>query len=459
MNNSILKRTQRLQPAGLRMSLLPAGMLLAISVCAACPPSGTPAGSPWVATWGAAMVDTGVDRAPDLTDHTLRLIVHSSVGGSQARIWVSNRFGAGPLRIGAAHIAVSAVARPNGDGQMSSAIIPGTDRVLTFNHQPSVTIPPGATIMSDGVALSVPALSNLAISLYFPDPTLGMTEHRGAQQLSYAAAGNQVNAAALPDDSWTIDSWYFLTGLDVYAPGDSAVVAFGDSITDGNHSTQSANRRWPDDLAARLAADEATRTAGILGVVNSGISGNRVLLDGEGPGALARMNWDILERSGVRYLILFHGINDIEAVERNRQPFGNLEERLEWALSQMAEQAHEHGMLVLGATQMTDCRNRKCAWPEGEKTRNDLNGWIRTAKIFDGVIDFDRVMRDPQYPMQMREEYNSGDYVHPNDRGYQAMADAIDLSLFTAHSAAVKQNGAASPRAAHSVEKTPSQKP
>jgi lysophospholipase L1-like esterase len=390
------------------------------------------------------MVDTGTDRAPDLSDHTLRLIVHSSVGGSQVRIWLSNRFGVEPLHIGEAHIAVSAVAEPDGNVEVSSTIVPGTDRVLTFNGEPSVTIPPGATIVSDPAALNVPPLSNLAVSLYFPHHTLGMTEHGGAQQLSYAVAGNQVSSATFSDASWTIGAWYFLTGLDVYAPGDSAVVAFGDSITDGNHSTQSANRRWPDYLAARLAANDATRKAGVLGVVNTGISGNRVLLDGDGPSAMARMNWDILERSGVRYLILFHGINDIEAVERNRQPFGDLERRLEWSLAQIAEQAHDHGIVVFGATQMTDCRNQQCNWPEGEKTRNDLNDWIRTTKVFDGVIDFDRVMRDPRYPIQMREEYNSGDFVHPNDRGYKAMADSIDLGLFTGNTELSKHTSAPS---------------
>lgn len=440
--NSIPKRIEPLRLTIVHASLC-LGLLLAVPICVACPPSSIPASSPWVATWGTAMVDAGVNRAPDLTDHTLRLIVHSSAGGSQARVWLSNRFGTQPLHIGSAHIAVSAVARPDGNAEMSSAILAGTDRLLTFDHQPSVTIPPGATIVSDSVLMNVPALSNLAISLYFPDHTSGSTEHAGAQQLSYAAAGNQVSAVSLEPNSWTIGSWYFLTGLDVYAPGDSAVVAFGDSITDGNHSTQSANRRWPDDLAARLAENEDTRKAGVLGVVNTGISGNRVLLDGDGPSAMARMNWDILERSGVKYLILFHGINDIEAVERNRQSFGDLEKRLEWALSQIAEQAHEHGMRVFGATQMTDCRNHTCNWPEGEKTRSVLNNWIRTTKVFDGVIDFDQVMRDPQYPIQMREEYNSGDYVHPNDRGYKAMADAIDLSFFTRIPAAAKRKGVA----------------
>lgn len=390
--------------------------------------------SPWVATWGTAMVEAGSKDAPDLSGQTLRLIVHSSVGGSQTRIWLSNRFGTVPLHVGAAHIALSAEANPdvvqNATADMSG-IASGTDRALTFNGSPSVVIPPGATIVSDAAALKVPALSDIAVSLYFPDPTLGTTMHGGAQQISYAATGNVADAADLAGKAWTKSSWYFLTGVDVYAPSSSAVVALGDSITDGNHSTQSANHRWPDYLAARLAESPETKSAGPLGVVNTGISGNRLLLDGDGPSALARLDWDALNRSGVRYLILFEGINDIESVSRNRQPYGDLEERLEWGLTQIAVQAHQHGILVFGATQMTDCRNFTCAWPEGERVRTALNQWIRTTTVFDGLIDFDLATRDPQHPTQLRQEYNSGDFVHPNDAGYKAMADAIDLSLFT----------------------------
>lgn len=391
--------------------------------------------SSWVATWGTAMMD-GNEGPPDLSGQTLRMIVHSSVGGSQARIWLSNRYGLVPLHIGGAEIAVSEKPAPQGDAdeQGMSAILPATKRTLTFAQSPSVTIPPGATIESDPVTLDVPALANLAVSIYLPDHTLGTTLHGGAQQLSYAATGNAMDRTSFditPGAAWTVGSWYFLTGVDVYAPGRSAVVAFGDSITDGNHSTRSANRRWPDYLAARLAGDAATRNAGVLGVVNTGISGNRVLLDGTGPNGMSRMQRDILARSGVRYLILFHGINDIEAVTRNHQPYGSLVKDLEGALTQIAQQAHEHGIVVIGATQMTDCRNFTCTWPEGEKVRNALNEWIRTTDVFDGMVDFDGVMRDPKYPTQMAGPYNSGDFVHPNDTGYKAMADAIDLRLFT----------------------------
>ena len=376
------------------------------------------------------MVDSGSNNAPDLSQETMRMIVHTSIGGPQVRIWFSNRFGTVPLHIEAAHIALSADAVPVPTSDVSM-IRQETDRTLNFDKMTSVIIPPGATIVSDAVTLDVPALANLAVTLYFPDATLGTTIHGGANQLAYATPGNVVTAPSMPAKSWTRGSWYFLTGVDVYAPGASAVVAFGDSITDGNHSTQNGNHRWPDYLAARLAANEATRKAGILGVVNVGISGNRVLLDGDGPNALARMNWDILERSGVRYLILFHGINDIEATTRFRQPYNDLDKRLEAGLTQITTQAHLHGILVFGATQMTDCRDFKCAWPDGEVVRNALNQWIRTTKVFDGLIDFDLATRDPQYPTQLLEKYNSGDMVHPNDTGYKAMADAIDLTLFT----------------------------
>ncbi|HVU45131.1 MAG TPA: SGNH/GDSL hydrolase family protein [Terracidiphilus sp.] len=385
--------------------------------------------SPWVATWGASMMSTG-EGAPDVSGQTLRLIIHTTLGGPKVRIWLSNQFGAVPLRIDAAHIAVCAYTDPLAatDG---SAVRSETDRALKFNVRESVTIPPGATIVSDPVALDVPPLSDLAISLYFPEHTRLSTVHSVTQQLSFAALGNATGASTLSGSSWSERTWYVLSGVDVYAPGNSAVVALGDSITDGNHSTPNANRRWPDVLAARLQADPKARQAGVLAVVDSGISGNRVLLDGTGPNALSRFERDVLSRSGVRYLILFEGINDIEAVTRQHQPYTDLNAQLEWALSQMVHLAHERGIRVYGATQMPDCRNPHCASAEGEATRNTLNEWIRASRLFDGVIDFDRITRDPDHPSQLLPRYDSGDSVHPNDEGYAAMANGIDLGLFT----------------------------
>jgi lysophospholipase L1-like esterase len=386
--------------------------------------------SPWVATWGTAMVDAGSNNAPDLSQETLRMVVHTSVGGPQVRIWLSNRFGTVPVRIESAHVALSAESNPAGPGDVS-AIQPQTDRALTFDHLTSVVLAPGSTIVSDPVALNVPALSNMAVSFYLPETTLGSTIHGGANQTAYAIPGNLVDAAAMPSTAWTRNSWYFLTGVDVYAPGSSAVVAYGDSITDGNHSSLNGNHRWPDYLAARLAADDATRKSGILGMVNTGISGNRVLLDGDGPSGIARLDWDVFSRSGVRYLILFHGINDIEFDTRFRQPYRDLVKRLAAALTQITTQAHDHGIRVIGATQMPDCHPPQCTWPEGEVVRNALNQWIRTTDVFDGLVDFDQITRDPDHPSFLWSKYNSGDYVHPNDVGYKAMSDGIDLTLFT----------------------------
>jgi len=408
-------------------------LVMAMSGSAQSGPSRTAPGQygGWVASWGTAMMQADFGHGTDVTGQTVRLIVHTSAGGEKARIWLSNRYGSVPLYVGGAHIAVNAYTDPlqASDG---SAILPETDRKLTFNGEASVTIPAGSTMVSDPVAVRIPPLADLAVSLYFPQHTEATTLHGGAQQTSFAANGELTGAASLAATSWQEHSWFFLSGVDVYAPGVLSVIALGDSITDGNHSTPNANRRWPDDLAVRLQANAATRAAGILGVVNAGISGNRVLLDGTGPNAMERLEDDVLERSGARYLILFHGINDIEAVTHRHQAYGDLNKRLEWALTQITERAHERGMVVIGATQMPDCHNLHCASPDGEVTRQAFNDWIRTAPIFDGMVDFDRITRDPQHPSQLLPAYDSGDGVHPNDVGYSAMSDAIDLSLFSA---------------------------
>ncbi|MGB8478413.1 MAG: SGNH/GDSL hydrolase family protein [Acidobacteriaceae bacterium] len=407
-----------------------AGFMLVVPSCYA---ASAAAQSPWVATWGAAMVATNPGDAPDFTGQTLREIVHTSVGGQQARVWLSNRFGTEPLDIGAAHIALSASGSfgTNPDGTPNqSGIQADTDHALTFNGRDTVVIPPGAEVVSDPVALNVPALTDIAISMYFPDHTLATTEHSDSNQISYRATGNLVGAADLGGKSWPSKPWYVVSGVEVDAPGDSAVIALGDSITDGAYATENENHRWPDYLATRLAADLGTKKAGVLGVVNVGIGGNRVLLDGYGPNAVARINPDVTARSGARYVIILESINDIGRFTSDHQPYGDLTQRLEAGIAEIAAQAHQHGIKVIGAT-LTPYQGCGYYSDAGNQVRNAVNEWIRTSPIFDGVADFDKAVRDPQNPQHFAAAYDSGDHLHPKDAGYEAMAGSIDLSLFT----------------------------
>ncbi|MES2222192.1 MAG: SGNH/GDSL hydrolase family protein [Acidobacteriota bacterium] len=375
--------------------------------------------SSWVATWGAAMMATRAGHAPDFSDQTLRQVVHVSAAGTQTRVWFSNRFGTEPLHIGSAHVALR---------NSADAIDASSDHALTFNGDASVSIPPGATIVSDPVAMQVPAFADLAVSCYFPNHTAGTTQHGLANQTNYRGSGNQTTAASLTDKGKPVESWFFLTGVDVMAPGDSAVVTLGDSITDGARSTPDTNHRWPDDLAVRLAADADAKGAGVLAVTNVGISGNRVLLDGTGPNALARFNRDVLARSGVRDLIVLESINDIARYADHHQTYGDLEQRLETAFAEMATQAHQHGIRIFAAT-LTPYQGCSCFTAEGEAVRDGLNHWIRTSQVLDGYVDFDKATQDPQHPLQYLPQYDSGDHVHPSDAGYQVMANAIDLRM------------------------------
>ena len=411
-------------------ALAMAGFMLVVPSCYA---ASAAAHSPWVATWGAAMVATDPGGAPDFTGQTLREIVHTSVGGQQARVWLSNRFGTEPLHIGAAHIALSASGSfgTNPDGTPNqSGIQADTDHALTFNGRDTVVIPPGAEVVSDPVALNVPALTDIAVSMYFPDHTLATTEHSDSNQISYRATGNLVGAADLSGKSWPSKPWYVISGVEVDAPRDSAVIAFGDSITDGAYATENENHRWPDYLASRLAADPGTTKAGVLGVVNVGIGGNRVLLDGYGPNAVSRINPDVVARSGARYVIVLESINDIGRFTSDHQPYGDLTQRLEAGIAEIAAQAHQHGIKVIGAT-LTPYEGCGYYSDAGNQVRNAVNEWIRTSPIFDGVADFDKAVRDPQNPQHFAAQYDSGDHLHPKDAGYQAMAAAIDLSTFT----------------------------
>lgn len=382
----------------------------------------------WVGSWASAqqIPEPRNSLAPDdLTDATLRQIVHLSVGGNELRLHLSNAFGTEPLRIDSVHIALA-------DSPAAPQINTATDHTLTFFGKPTVMIPAGAEYISDPVAFHAPPLSNLAISIYLPQPPARETGHPGSRATSYLVHGDQVAAANLPNAK-TFEHWYFIAGVDVAAPRDaSSVVTLGDSITDGHAAITNGNTRWPDELARRLQADPKTRE---IGVLNEGIGGNRMLLDGLGPNALARFNRDVIAQPGVRYFIVLEGVNDMGMLARE----GNAPEaahkamvhRIIAAYSQMIERAHEHGIEAIGATILPYGGSRYYhPGPMSEADRQAINGWIRAPGHFDAVIDFDKLMRDPAHPNRLRPAYDSGDHLHPSPKGYRVMGNAIPLTLF-----------------------------
>jgi lysophospholipase L1-like esterase len=291
-----------------------------------------------------------------------------------------------------------------------------------------VRIPPGAAIYSDPVALAVAPLSDVAVSFYLPSQVMrAETYHAFADQDNFVADGDQTAAAALAAPA-NLQSWYFLDGIDVPATAASrAIVTLGDSITDGAHSTLNANLRWPDVLAARLKQDH---TLDQVSVLNVGIGGNRVLNDQAGPSALARLDRDVLAQNGVRYVIVLESINDIGRLAHLTAPEDDVTaQQLEQGLKQIADAAHQHGIKAFGAT-LTPYGGAGYRSDKGEQVREDVNNWIRTSGVFDAVIDFDQITRDPQGPDRFNPLYDSGDHLHPSDAGYKAMADGIDLKLF-----------------------------
>ena len=377
----------------------------------------------WTGTWGTA--PAGPPPAANLqtfTDQTLRLIVHTSIGGNRVRIRVSNEMGTTPLTIGAARIGLRAT---------GSDVAPGTDRALTFSGNASITIPPGAPVLSDPVELNVPALGDLAVSLYLPGTVEANTIHNTGLQTNYVSLpGNFTAAATLPVQR-TITAWPFLTEVDVDSAG-PAIVTLGDSITDGTRSTVDTNNRWPDWLARRLQTvrDPVAGINGRLGVVNRGISANRLLSNPVnllgGRSILERFDRDVLATAGVRYMTLLIGINDI-GNSPNTAPIPAAD--LIAGYRQVIARAHAKGIAVFGAT-LTPFEGAGYYSPEKEVVRQAVNNWIRSSDEFDGVIDFDQATRDPSHPTRFLPAYDSGDHLHPNDLGYQAMGNAVPLTLF-----------------------------
>jgi lysophospholipase L1-like esterase len=390
----------------------------------------------WVASWAAAqqLAEPQNSLAADnLRDATLRQLVHLSLGGTQLRVRISNRFGSEPLHFSAIHIArpVSAA---------SAKIVDGTDKALTFSGKPDVIVPAGADYISDPVDFSAAPLSDLAISIYLEQLPTQQTGHPGSRATSYLVHGNQVAAADLPAAK-TVEHWYFIAGIEVAAPPQAtAIVALGDSITDGHGATTNGNDRWPDILAKRLGADAETAN---LAVVNAGIGGNRLLLDSLGPNALARFDHDVLAPAGVRYTIVLEGVNDLGMFARegnhSRAEHDGLVRRIIGTYEQMIARAHAHGIKTIGATILPFVGSQFYnPGPETEADRQAINQWIRTPGHFDAVVDFDMVTRDPQHADRLLAAVDSGDHLHPSAAGYAAMAEAIPLALFS-HSPAATQ--------------------
>jgi lysophospholipase L1-like esterase len=384
----------------------------------------------WIGSWAASQQIPEPNNAvplESLQNSTLRQIVHLSVGGSSIRVRVSNAFGIAPLHLLAVH-----VARPVSPAV--SRIDPSSDRTVRFNEQADVLIPAGAEYTSDPFNYAVAAMSDLAITMQIEAAPGQETSHPGSRATSYLATGLPASAAELTG-AQTIEHWYFLSGVDVSASAhSSAVVALGDSITDGHGATTNGNDRWTDDLASRLQRSAPTSR---IAVLNQGIGGNRLLTDGLGPNVLARFDRDVIVQSGVRYLIVLEGINDLGMLTRTTMAsegqHEDLVRRMTGAYSQIIVRAHAHGIKVIGGTLLpfmgTDFYHPIAS---NEFDRKTLNAWIRAAGHFDAVIDFDAIMADPAQPDRLRTDYDSGDHLHPSPRGYRAMADAIPLELFRA---------------------------
>jgi lysophospholipase L1-like esterase len=383
----------------------------------------------WVGSWASSQqIPEPVNAlAPDdLRDATLRQIVHLTMGGNELRIRLSNAFGTAPLHVASVHIA-RPLSRSTGSVDVS------TDKAITFSGSPDVTIPAGADYLSDPVAFPVAAFSDVAITLYLETPLEQQTSHPGSRATSFLVHGNQVSAVDLLNAK-QVDHWYQISGVDVTAPPRAAsIVILGDSITDGHGSTTNGNDRWPDDLARQLQASPATR---MLGVLNVGTGGNRLLLDGLGPNALARFDRDVLAQAGVRTLIVLEGINDLGTLTRDHDAspaeHDALVRRLIGAYEQIVMRARAQGVRVMGATILPDGGSAYYhPTASNEADRQAVNAWIRTPGHFDAVVDFDMVVRDPAHPDQLLPAYDSGDQLHPSPAGYRAMADAIPLSFFS----------------------------
>lgn len=408
--------------------------VVAILATLLCVPSSVFAQEQWIATWttapqslssqprrpAAGQVPTPV-LAPQtvFNGQTVRMIVRASIGGHSARVQLSNAFSSAPLEIGAAHLALR---------DKDAAIVVASDRTLTFGGRPGIRIPPGADVVSDPVEIDVAPLSDLAISLYVPNWVPQPTLHIVGLHTTYISAWGDFTAApTIIDAPATTEHWYMLSAVQVLAPAEaSVVVALGDSITDGAFLTPNTDSNWPSQLARRL---QANKTTSKIAVANQGIAGNRLLSEGGGLPALARFDRDVLAQRGVRWLILLEGINDIRAGALNPAQAVTADDII-GAYKQLIARAHTHGIKVIGATILPYAGSAEYN-DAGEAMRTAVNEWIRTSGAYDAVVDMDAVVRDPRTHQKILAAYDVGDHLHPNDVGHKAIADAVDIEIFT----------------------------
>ena len=383
----------------------------------------------WIGSWASSQMAAEQDSAAPgdlIRGGTLRQIVHLSAGGPRIRVRVSNAFGTAPLHLISLHVA-------HAQSPASSRIDASSDVAVTFDQRADVFIPAGAEYTSDPINYPAAPLSDLAVTMQFEAAPEHQTGHPGSRATSYLGSGVAPSVAEMPAGTQSIEHWYFLSGVDVNVDTKAAaIVTLGDSITDGHGATTNGNDRWPDVLAARLQRAMPKRA---LGVLNEGIGGNRLLLDGTGPNALARLYRDVLSQNGVRYVMVLEGINDIGNLTRTQTAtaaqHAQLVHSLIGAYQQIILRAHAHGIKVMGAT-ITPFVGSGFYHPDAanESDRTQVNTWIRAAGHFDAVVDFDKTIADPAHPERMLPDYDSGDHLHPSPAGYQAMANAIQLSFF-----------------------------
>jgi lysophospholipase L1-like esterase len=400
-----------------------------IVTCAEAPATGI---EPWITTWAATPAPRWGAEVPapftvpeSLEDQTVRQIARVSVGGDQVRVVISNEFGGRPLTVGSATVALSTG---------GSAVDPATVKVLSFGGRSWAVVPPGAPLISDPVDLTVKPLTSLAVSLYLPQKSAVSSVHWDGRQTGFISGGGDVTRATDFRALSTTPSRLFLSGILTNAkPASIAIVFFGDSITDGACSSIDANHRWPDHIAERMQAEGHPDVA----VVNEAYSGDRVLSNGMGTNALSRFDMSVLSHPRVGTVVMMMGINDIgwpgkDAITPN-DPEPTAED-LEVGYAQLVDRAHAHGIRFIAATLTPFAESFKGSPPSGyytlakEKIRESVNRWIRGNKSVDGVVDFDKLLADPKNLKKLSPAYNCGDNLHPNDAGYQAMANAVDLS-------------------------------